>query len=105
MKENSPYKFDEAELNRFKRILAHYKGSHNYHNFTARTRPEDPSAHRFIISFEAEDIITVDGIEFVRLQVIGQSFMLHQIRKMVGLAVAIMRGAAPESVMDFALRK
>ncbi|KAL3682508.1 hypothetical protein R1sor_000530 [Riccia sorocarpa] len=103
--EIEPYKFDEAELIRLNRILARYKGTHNYHNFTARTQAEDPSANRYIISFEADDVVTVDGIEFVRLHVVGQSFMLHQIRKMVGLAVAIMRGAAPVSVMDFALRK
>ncbi|KAL2611309.1 hypothetical protein R1flu_023001 [Riccia fluitans] len=103
--EKEPYKFDEAELIRLNRILARYQGTHNYHNFTARTQAEDPSAHRYIISFEADDVVTVDGIEFVRLHVVGQSFMLHQIRKMVGLAVAIMRGAAPVSVMDFALRK
>ncbi|KAG6543765.1 hypothetical protein Mapa_014796 [Marchantia paleacea] len=101
----SAYRFDESEMNRLNRVLARYKGTHNYHNFTARTQAEDPSAHRFILSFEAEDVFTVNGIEFVRCHVIGQSFMLHQIRKMVGLAVAIMRGAAPESIMDFALRK
>lgn len=101
----SAYRFDESEMNRLNRVLARYKGTHNYHNFTARTQAEDPSAHRFILSFEAEDVFTVNGIEFVRCHVIGQSFMLHQIRKMVGLAVAIMRGAAPENIMDFALRK
>lgn len=31
-------------------------------------------------------------VEFIRLKVTGQSFMLHQIRRMVGLVIAVMRG-------------
>ena len=38
--------------------------------------------------------------EMLKLSVKGQSFMLHQIRKMVGLAVAIVRGLTPEGTMD-----
>jgi hypothetical protein len=35
-----------------------------------------------------------DGLEYVILRVKGQSFMLHQIRKMIGLVMAYMRGFA-----------
>ncbi|CAO2048036.1 unnamed protein product [Urochloa humidicola] len=50
-------------------------------------------------------ILNLDGIDFVRCEVVGQSFMLHQIRKMIGLAVAVMRNCAPESIYDVAFRK
>ena len=40
----------------------------------------------------------------MRIVIIGQSFMLHQIRKMVGMAVAIMRGDAPEGCIKTALQ-
>ena len=41
-----------------------------------------------------------DGLEMALLEVKGQSFMLHQIRKMIGLVLAIMRGCADETKME-----
>ncbi|XP_061375766.1 uncharacterized protein LOC133317884 isoform X2 [Gastrolobium bilobum] len=101
----SGFCYGEKERERFNRILKYYVGTHNFHNFTTRTKAEDPSAQRFIISFEANTIVIVEGMEFVKCEVVGQSFMLHQIRKMMGLAVAIMRNCAQESLIDKALEK
>ncbi|MQM08114.1 hypothetical protein Taro_040964 [Colocasia esculenta] len=99
------FKYGEKEKARFNAILGRYVGTHNFHNFTTRTKAEDPSARRYIISFDANAVVEMGGIEFVRCEVVGQSFMLHQIRKMIGLAVAIMRNCSPESIMNTALRK
>lgn len=101
----SGFHYGEKERERFNRILKYYVGSHNFHNFTTRTKAEDPAARRFIISFDANTVVTVEGSEFVKCEVVGQSFMLHQIRKMIGLAVAIMRNFAPESLLEKALQK
>ncbi|WOH03621.1 hypothetical protein DCAR_0623020 [Daucus carota subsp. sativus] len=101
----SGFTYGEKEKQRFNNILKSYEGTHNYHNFTTRTKADDPSAHRYIISFKADTTVTVDGIEFIKCEVVGQSFMLHQIRKMIGVAVAIMRNCAPESFIDIALQK
>ncbi|XP_050222172.1 uncharacterized protein LOC126672263 [Mercurialis annua] len=101
----SEFCYGEDEKERFNRILGYYVGSHNFHNFTTRIKAEDPSAQRYIISFEANTTVTVEGMEFVKCEVIGQSFMLHQIRKMIGLAVAIARNCAPESLISTALQK
>ena len=49
----------------------------------------DMSAKRHIISFgiHGETFIR-DGWEYIELRVKGQSFMIHQIRKMIGLIIA-----------------
>jgi tRNA pseudouridine38-40 synthase len=73
---------DEVQ-ERFNRILKYYVGTHNFHNFTTRTKAEDPAAKRFIISFYANHVVILDGIDFIWCEVIGQSFMLHQSRKMM----------------------
>ncbi|CAH8385484.1 unnamed protein product [Eruca vesicaria subsp. sativa] len=97
--------YGEEEKKRFNRILGYYVGSHNFHNFTTRTKAADPAANRYILSFNADTVITLEGEEFVKCEVVGQSFMLHQIRKMIGLAVAVMRNYAPESLIQTAFKK
>ncbi len=101
----SKFVFGEKEMEHLNTILGKYVGTHNFHNFTARIKAEDPSAKRYILSFEACEVIEVEGMQFVRCTVLGQSFMLHQICKMIGMAIAIMRGYAPESIIDTALRR
>ncbi|CAL9132862.1 unnamed protein product, partial [Musa acuminata var. zebrina] len=100
----SKFCYGDEQRERFNSVLKHYVGTHNFHNFTTRTKAEDPSARRYIISFDANRVVCIEGIEFVKCEVVGQSFMLHQIRKMIGLAVAVMRNCAPESLMDIALK-
>jgi hypothetical protein len=46
----------------------------------------------------------ISGQRWVRLVVVGQSFMLHQIRKMVGMAVAVARGDAPLACLQLAIK-
>ncbi|CAN7065100.1 hypothetical protein Bca4012_102044 [Brassica carinata] len=101
----SKFCYGEEEKERFNRILSYYVGSYNFHNFTTRIKADDPAANRSIISFTANTVISLDGIDFIKCEVLGQSFMLHQIRKMMGLAVAIMRNCAPESLIETAFSK
>lgn len=57
--------------------------------------PLEPSSQRYITDFQCLEPFEKEGLEFVILKIKGQSFMLHQIRKMIGMSVAIIRGQTP----------
>lgn len=55
--------------------------------------------------FEASDIIYAgaEQVPCVRIDVKANSFMLHQIRKMIGAAVAVARGTVPFELIHASL--
>ncbi|XP_046851620.1 tRNA pseudouridine synthase A-like isoform X2 [Xenia sp. Carnegie-2017] len=67
-------------------VLKNYEGTKNFHNFTSGKDFKDESSKRYIIRFEvAGEAFVARKMEFIELQVQGQSFMQHQIRKMIGI--------------------
>ncbi|XP_046496892.1 pseudouridylate synthase 1 homolog isoform X1 [Equus quagga] len=97
--QDETYRLTAETLQSVNRLLACYKGTHNFHNFTSQKGPREPSAQRYILDMYCEEPFVREGMEFAVIKVKGQSFMTHQIRKMVGLVVAIVKGYAPESVL------
>lgn len=95
------YRIDPRRLARVQSVLGLYLGTHNFHNYTISKLPRDPSAKRVIKSFNvAPKPITINDTEWLSLKVHGQSFMMHQIRKMVTMATLIVRCGCPEERMN-----
>ncbi|KAK3368332.1 pseudouridine synthase [Podospora didyma] len=95
------YRVTPARLEKLQKALDLYLGTHNFHNYTVLKSANDPSAKRHIKSFEVNTTpIPIRDTEWLSLKIHGQSFMMHQIRKMVALAVMIVRCGAPLDLVE-----
>eukprot|EP01084_Bolivina_argentea_P178764 308990_1 len=83
----------KSQLELLRSILRRYEGTHSYHNFTKGKLPTDASAKRFILSAIVGEPEIHQGQQWIPLEYVGSSFMIHQIRKMTGLAIFICRGS------------
>lgn len=95
------YRISPSRLQRLQAALDKYLGTRNFHNYTVQKSHSDPSAKRHIKCFNVNPTpIVIADTEWLSLRVHGQSFMMHQIRKMVGMAVLVTRCATPLERID-----
>lgn len=97
------FRASAADVRRLREALKLFEGTHSFHNFTNGKTSSDPSSKRYVESFETLDpIVGEGGMEWITTVVVGQSFLLHQIRKMTSLAIDVARGAAttPDVIKD-----
>jgi len=86
------YRIHPARLARVRSSLSRYEGSHKFHNYTIEKTFKDPSAIRVMKSVTVgEKPIVIGDTEWLSLKVHGQSFMMHQIRKMVSMVALMVR--------------
>lgn len=86
------YRVPVDRLQRTNDVLSIFKGHTNFHNYTTKKLFFDRTSERYIHSIECGEPFVEHGVEFARITVKGSSFMLHQIRKMIGFTLAVVRG-------------
>lgn len=96
-KHRRSYRISSLRLDKFREVLKQYEGVNNFHNFTVGKPFKDPSAVRIMKTLTVSDPFVIDGTEWCSVKIHGQSFMLHQIRKMIALAVLVVRTNSPIS--------
>ena len=102
--EEEPYVFTEEERTKVNDILKHFVGTHNFHNYSTKVDCDTPQARRFVISFSCSMPFKIQGEDFVKFEILGQSFLFNMIRKLVGMTVAVARDFCDVSDLLFALR-
>lgn len=85
------YRAVPERIKRLRDALKQYEGVHDFHNFTVGKTFGEPSATRIMKSLVVSDPKIINGTEWVSIKIHGQSFMLHQIRKMIAMATLTVR--------------
>ena len=92
IKAKNSYRIHPARIARIRSHLARYIGTHSFHHYTICKTFRDPSAQRVIKAFSVDpEPIIMNHTEWLSLKVWGQSFMMHQIRKMVSMVALLVR--------------
>ncbi|BGP55117.1 hypothetical protein JCM8202_004622 [Rhodotorula sphaerocarpa] len=99
VKAKKTWRMPPAVLQQIRDFVQAYEGSHNFYNFTVGKDFRDRSCQRVMRKLEISEPFIVNDTEYISVTFIGQSFMLHQIRKMIGLVMLAVRTATPPSLV------
>lgn len=81
------YRAPSRDLEIFNQIASGFVGTHFFHNYTVSSNPK--GKQRYIQRLEITPPYVVDDVEYIRVTLDGQSFLLHQIRKMTYFALLL----------------
>ncbi len=90
-------RMDEATLANLNAVLLYFLGTNNFHNYTNGKNVNSKDAKRVILSFRVLSKADLGGQEFLHFRIKGQSFMLHQIRKMICMVIHVARQGGLQS--------
>jgi len=98
------FRISDEEIAKIAAVLRIYEGTHDFHNFTAdKCSDEGPTETQRVVSrfVPGQKRVNAEGVEYLGLEVEGDSFIYHQIRKMVGLAIFALRYKRDDERVQF----
>ncbi|XP_063679707.1 uncharacterized protein LOC134815135 [Bolinopsis microptera] len=101
----SGYRITPQVLAKVREFLQNFVGTKNYYNYTSNKSASDPSCFRYIRSISVSDPVIVEDIEYIRIFLHGDSFIYHQIRKITGMTIAVMRNVTPSDHLEKSFTK
>ncbi|KZP01602.1 pseudouridine synthase [Calocera viscosa TUFC12733] len=93
------WRVGEESIKRLRELVKAFEGTHNFYNYTVGKDFKDKAVKRYMMSIEVRDPQVVGDMEWISVKFHGQSFMLHQIRKMISMAILACRAACPPSLI------
>jgi len=98
------FRISPGRLGRITSAFKVYLGTHNFHNFTIGVPYQSSQAQRYMRTIDISPPKLIGSTEWIGIKIHGQSFMLHQIRKMVGAVLVAIRYGTGEDAIRFMLR-
>lgn len=96
------YRISSDKLTHINELFKIYEGCKNFHNFTSERlySHSEKLFWRVMKHLEVGPPFLVDDVEFCVVRIQGNSFMMHQIRKMMGLILAVIREVIDPSIFN-----
>jgi tRNA pseudouridine38-40 synthase len=97
-------------LEKVNTTIGKFKGCRNYHNFTKKGDPNSKSMDRFILDikaeyFKPEYLEPAPKEDYIIIYLHGQSFLYHQIRKMIGSLLQLLQLDLGDAFLDTTFQK
>ncbi|KAI9102655.1 pseudouridine synthase [Phlyctochytrium arcticum] len=93
------YRLTDDQINALNHIIAIYNGTHNWHNYIPGAKYEDSRCYMRILNIECSKPEVHFGMEWVRIKVQAKAFARYQVRKMLSMAIMVIRTNTPRSIV------
>ncbi|KAJ3163206.1 tRNA pseudouridine synthase 1 [Geranomyces michiganensis] len=93
------YRVTADQIKAMNHIISIFNGTHNWHNYIPGAKYEDSRCYMRIINIECSAPQIHFGMEWVRVKVQAKAFARYQVRKMMAMAIMVIRTNTPRSVV------